>query len=91
MSGYISSDERGKKKSTIKITLFSKDLCQSCQRNEKLDWQVITKRIQHHQTSFITNSRGTSLGGKTQEGKIKGLQKQTQRSEENSNRKHTYQ
>ena len=54
----------GKKKSTMKITLFSKDLFQICQINEKLDWQEKTWRIQHHQTSFITHARGTSLGEK---------------------------
>ena len=26
-----------------------------------------SKRIQHHQTSFITNAKGTSLGRKTQD------------------------
>ena len=33
-------------------------------RNQKLYRQAKVKRIQHHQTSFTTNARGTSLGRK---------------------------
>ena len=33
-------------------------------RNQKLYRQAKAKRIQHHQTSFTTNAKGTSLGGK---------------------------
>lgn len=32
--------------------------------NQKLYRQVKAKRIQHHQTSFTTIAKGTSLGGK---------------------------
>ena len=33
-------------------------------RNKKLSRQTKVKRIQHHQTSFTTNAKGTSLGRK---------------------------
>ena len=33
-------------------------------RNRKLYRQAEAKRIQHHQTSFARNTKGTSLGGK---------------------------
>ena len=33
-------------------------------KNQKFYRQATTKRIQHHQTSFTTNAKGTSLGGK---------------------------
>ena len=33
-------------------------------RNQKLHRQANTKRIQHHHTSFATNAKGSSLGGK---------------------------
>ena len=33
-------------------------------RNQKLYRQAKAKRIQHHQTSFTTNAKGTSLSGK---------------------------
>ena len=33
-------------------------------RNQKLSRQAKVKRIQHHQTSFTTNAKGTSLGRK---------------------------
>ena len=32
--------------------------------NQKLSRQAKVKRIQHHQTSFTTNAKGTSLGRK---------------------------
>ena len=32
------------------------------EENQKLYRQGKTKRIQHHQTSFTTNAKGTSLG-----------------------------
>ena len=34
------------------------------QRNQKLSRQAKLKRIQHHQTSFTTNAKGTTLGRK---------------------------
>ena len=34
------------------------------QRNQKLYRQAKAKRIQHHQTTFTTNAKGTYLGGK---------------------------
>ena len=33
-------------------------------KNQKLSRQAKVKRIQHHQTSFTTNAKGTSLGKK---------------------------
>ena len=50
------------KKSTNKITLFSKDIIQIQRRNQKLYRQAKVERIQYHQTSFTTNAKGTSLG-----------------------------
>ena len=51
-------------KPTSKITLISKDLIQILWRNQKLFRQAKAKRIQHHQTSFTTNAKETSLGRK---------------------------
>ena len=39
------------------------------QRNQKLYRQAKAKRIQHHQTTFTTNAKGTYLGGKHKKGK----------------------
>ena len=39
-------------------------LIQIQQKNQKLYRQGKAKRIQHHQTNFATNTKGTSLGGK---------------------------
>ena len=33
-------------------------------RNQKLSRQAKVKRIQHHQTSYTTNAKGTPLGRK---------------------------
>ena len=52
------------KKSTNKITLFSKDIIQIQRRNQKLYRQAKVERIQYHQTSFTTNAKGTSLDTK---------------------------
>ena len=49
---------------TTKNTLPSKPLLQIWWRNQKLSRQAKVKRTQHHQTSFITNAKGTSLGRK---------------------------
>ena len=46
------------------ITLPSKYLIQIWWRNKKLYRQTKAKRIQHHQISFTTNAKGTSLGRK---------------------------
>ena len=62
MARHILSDER--KEPTTKITLPGKDLIQIRWRNQKLYRQAKAKRIQHHQTSFATNAKGTSLSGK---------------------------
>ena len=59
---YILSNER--EKPTTKNTLPSKALIQIWQKNQKLYRQAISKRIQHHQISFIINAKGTSRGGK---------------------------
>ena len=58
------NDER--KETTTKNTLPSKTSLQIWWRNQKPDKQ---KLIQHHQTSFTTNAKGTSLAGNTGEGK----------------------
>ena len=47
-----------------KNTLPSKDLIQIQCRNQKLYRKAKAKRIQHCQTSFTTNAKGTSLGEK---------------------------
>ena len=44
--------------------LPSKTLLQIWWRNQKLSRQAKIKRIQHHQTSFTTNAKGTSVGWK---------------------------
>ena len=46
---------------TSKITLSGKNLLQIQRRNQKLYKQAKVKKIQHHQTSFTTNAKGTSL------------------------------
>ena len=51
-------------KPTTKNTLPSKALIQIGWRNQKLYRQAKAKRIQHNQTSFTTNAKGTSLGRK---------------------------
>ena len=53
-----------RKKPTNKITLPSNDLIQIRWRNQKLYQQGKAMRIRHHQTSFTTNAKGTSLGRK---------------------------
>ena len=53
-------DER--EEPTTKNTIPSKTLLQIQWRNHKLSTQTKVKRIQHHQTSFTTNAKGTSLG-----------------------------
>ena len=52
------------------------DIIQIQQGNQKLYRESKAKRIQHHQTSFTTNTKGTSLGMKHRE--EKDLQKQMQ-------------
>ena len=64
------------KNPTTKINLSSKDLTQIQKRNQKLYRKAKIKRIQHHQTSFTTKTKGTSQKGNTIE--TKGIQKQTQ-------------
>ena len=49
---------------TTKNTLPVKILVQIWWRNQKLSRQAKVKKIQHHQTSFITNANGTSLDRK---------------------------
>ena len=53
-----------RKKPTNKITLPSNDLIQIRWRNQKLYQQAKAMRTHHHQTSFTTNAKGTSLSGK---------------------------
>ena len=72
------------KKPTTKINLSSKDLTQIQRRNQKLYRKAKIKRIQHHQTSFTTKTKGTSQKGNTIE--TKGIQKQTQDNKVHCNR-----
>ena len=66
--GDPQSDKR--EKSATENTLPSKALIQIQWRNQKLYRQAKSlqkrkaKRIKHHQTSYTTNAKGTSLGGK---------------------------
>ena len=46
------------------------DIIQIQQGNQKLYREAKAKRIQHHQTSFTTNTKGTSLGMKHKRRKI---------------------
>jgi len=62
MAQYIKSDEREETKT--KNILPSKTLLQIRRRNRKPPRQAKAKRIHHHQMSFTTNSKGTSLGRK---------------------------
>ena len=55
------------------MTLPGKDLIQIRWRNQKLYRQAKAKKIQHNQTSCITNAKGTSLSGKHK--RRKGLTK----------------
>ena len=48
-------------KYTTKITVPVKDLIQNEWRNKKLFRQAKVKRIQYHQSSFITNVKGTYI------------------------------
>ena len=52
------------KKPTTKNIISSNALIQIWQRNQKLYRQAKVNRIQHHQTSFITNAKGTFLDWK---------------------------
>ena len=52
------------KRKNLQPRIPSKALIQIWQRNQKLYRQAKAKRIQHHQTSFTTNAKGTSLGEK---------------------------
>ena len=62
MAWYTKSDQR--EEPTVKNILPSKTLPQVWQRNQKPSRQANVKRVQHHQTSFTTNAKGTSLGRK---------------------------
>ena len=59
---FLKSGER--EKPTTKCTLPSKAPVQIWQRNQKLYRKAKAKRVQHHQTSFTTNAKGTSPGRK---------------------------
>ena len=62
MAGYLESTQR--QKSTTKITISGKDLIQNWWRNQKFHGQVEVKRIQHHQTSLATNTKGIYIASK---------------------------
>ena len=53
-------------------------------QKQKLYGQAEVKRIQHHQNSLTTNTKGTYIASNTKE--MKDLQKQTQNNQENANR-----
>ena len=52
------------KKPTTNVTVLSKNLIQIGRRKQKLHRQTKGRRIQHHQTVYITNDKGTSLSRK---------------------------
>lgn len=56
-----------KGKDTTKMILPSKDLIQIWWRNQSLYKQEKAKRIQHKETSLMTNAKGTSLIRNTRE------------------------
>ena len=56
------TESAGKEKPTTTDTLPSKACPQIQQRNQKLYREAKAKRIQHHQTSFKTKAKRTSLG-----------------------------
>ena len=62
MTLYIWGYER--EEPTTKNTLPSKTLLKIWWRNQKLSRLAKVKRIQHHQITFTTNAKGTSLGRK---------------------------
>ena len=66
-----------REKSTTKITVPSKGLIQNSWRNQKLFRKAKVKRIQYHQTSFITNVKRTCIVKKYKRRK-KDLQNQPQ-------------
>ena len=59
MAGHTQSDER--KWPTVQITVPSKDLFQVWRRNQKVYRQAKAERFKHHQTSYPTNAKGSSL------------------------------
>ena len=59
MAQHIWSDER--EEPITKNILPRKTLVQIWWKNQKLSRQAKVKRIQHHQNSFTTNAKGTSL------------------------------
>ena len=67
MAWYILGDER--EDATTKNTLFSMTLIQIWWRNQKFFNQAKVKSIQHHETNFTANVKGTSLGNIHREGK----------------------
>ena len=82
MAGYTYSTER--EKPTTTITIPSKDLIQNWPRNQKLYRQAEIKRIQHHQTSFATNTKGTYIASKDK--RKERPTKTTPNNQENANR-----
>ena len=65
MAGHIESDER--EKPTMKITQQGSH-SESMEKLKPLQTSK-SKRIQHHQTSFTTNAKGSSLGRKQEKEK----------------------
>ena len=63
VTGYILSEER-EKTSKQEYPIPQGSLIQSWQRNQKLYREAKDQRIQHHQTNFRTNAKGTSIGKK---------------------------
>ena len=52
------------KKVKPRILYPARLLLKICWRNQKLYRQAKVQRIQHHQTNFIINAKGTSVGRK---------------------------
>ena len=73
MAWYTKSDQR--EEPTVKNILPSKTLPQVWQRTQKPSRQANVKRVQHHQTSFTTNAKGTSLGRQETQEKEKTYRK----------------
>ena len=69
MAKYICVDEEEEPRT--KNMLSSKYFIQIWWINQKLYRHSNAKRIQHHQNSFTTNTKGTSQGGKEKDVTVK--------------------
>ena len=60
----MANKHKRKEKPTTMITILGKDLIQNLWRNQKLYRHAEIKRIQHHQTSLATNTKGPYIASK---------------------------